>query len=120
MIYTESHEWVQVQEKTATVGVSAWAQKEVGEIVFIQLPKVGESLNNGDLCCVMESTKAAADIYTPLTGTILEVNTKLQENPGLINSHPETEGWIYKISVDEPSELEALMDKNTYYKLVHV
>ena len=92
MFYTQSHEWVRPEGQIAFVGVSKWAQKELGEVVFIQLPEMDKQLKNGDLACVMESTKAAADIYTPLSGKIIEVNDQLSSNPKLINDHPESEG----------------------------
>jgi len=118
MYYTGSHEWVKPQEKIAFVGVSNWAQKELGEVVFIQLPEIGAQLQNGDLACVLESTKAAADIYTPLSGEIIEVNNQLTTNPSLINAHPETKGWVFKIEMQDPSELDDLMSYDVYYKLV--
>ena len=118
MLYTESHEWVKPEEKLAFLGVSKWAQKELGEVVFIQLPEVGKRLETGDFACVLESTKAAADIYTPLSGTIIEVNERLNSNPGLINLQPETEGWVFKIEMEDPSELDVLLSFDLYHKLV--
>ena len=118
MLYTESHEWVKRDGKLAFLGVSKWAQKELGEVVFIQLPEVGKRLKTGDFACVLESTKAAADIYTPLSGTIIEVNERLNSNPTLINLQPETEGWIFKIEMEDPSELDILLSFELYHKLV--
>ncbi len=116
MKYTETHEWIEEQGSAATVGVSDYAQKELGDIVYIELPQKGIQVKAGDVVCVLESTKAAADVYSPVSGTISAVNEKLKEQPELINRSAESEGWIYKIQVSSPQELEKLLDKKEYYK----
>lgn len=116
MKYTESHEWVDLQPgaKIATVGVTNHAQKELGEIVYVELPQIGKSVSGGAEAAVLESTKAAADVYAPISGTIVEVNTRLKEAPELINQSPEKEGWIFKIQPNAPTELQKLMSLTEY------
>lgn len=99
MLYTQSHEWVKTEEGVATVGISAYAQKELGTIVYVECPLVGHSVQKGDIIAVLESTKAAVDVYSPVSGVVLESNTRLQEEPGLINSDPENAGWICRIKL---------------------
>lgn len=114
MKFTESHEWVDLQDGIGTVGVTNYAQEELGDIVYVELPEVGKSLKTGEEAAVLESTKAAADIYTPVSGEILEVNEPLIDAPELINDSPETKGWIFKIKLSNPEELEKLMDLEQY------
>lgn len=116
MNFTETHEWILVIGNEGTVGVSAFAQKELGDIVYIELPKVGKSINKGEEVAVLESTKAAADIYSPVSGTITAVNTALVEKPELVNSSPESDGWIYKINLSKPAEIDSLMNQADYLK----
>lgn len=114
MKYTESHEWIAVENDIGTVGVSDHAQKELGDIVYVELPQVGKQVKAGQEAAVLESTKAAADVYSPASGTILEVNASLNEDSGLINQSPEDRGWIFKIRLSNPTELDQLSDKETY------
>lgn len=114
MKYTESHEWIDVEGEIGTIGVSEHAQKELGEIVYVELPEVGKTVNRGEEAAVLESTKAAADVYSPVSGTIVAVNEALNQDSGLVNSAAESEGWIFKIKLSNPAELEALIDKTTY------
>lgn len=118
MLYTDSHEWVNPQGQVAVVGISQWARNEIGQVVFIQLPERNTKFSKGDLVCVLESTKAAADIYAPISGEIIDVNDQLIEEPKLLNSSPEDEGWIFKLQIHDPKELEELMTQDVYYKLV--
>ena len=118
MKYSESHEWVVIEEEAATVGISDHAQKELGEVVFIQLPSVGDQLQAGQEAVVLESTKAAADIYSPVSGSITAVNTKLNEDPSLLNRSPEEEGWLFKIALDNLDELEPLLERSQYLQLI--
>lgn len=118
MKFTDSHEWIKQEGESALVGVSAYAQKELGDIVYVELPRIGKEVNKGEEAAVLESTKAAADVYAPLSGTILEVNEVLKEKPELINQSPEVQGWIFKIKLSKPSEIDALMDQSTYQKMV--
>lgn len=114
MKFTESHEWIDVKDGVGTVGVTDYAQKELGDIVYVELPEVGKTLNAGDDAAVLESTKAAADIYAPVSGEILEVNESLNDASEMINESPESEGWIFKIKLSNLEELEKLMDLEQY------
>ena len=117
-LYSDTHEWIEVSGSEGVVGVSAHAQKELGEVVYISLPEVGRQVRMGEEVVILESTKAAADIYAPVSGTITAVNTKVKEVPDLLNQYPEGEGWIYKISLTHPEELSTLMSASDYEKLV--
>lgn len=114
MKFTESHEWVAVQGNIATIGVSNHAQKELGDIVYVELPKVGMHVQAGQEAAVLESTKAAADVYAPVSGQITAVNTALNDRSELVNQSPEKEGWLFKIQIDNPDEMQNLMDEKTY------
>lgn len=112
--YTETHEWIEVNGNAATVGITSFAQKELGDIVYVELPKVGAHVKKGEEAAVLESTKAAADVYSPISGTITTVNTVLGEKPELINSSAEQEGWLFKLSIKDTKELDGLMDQDEY------
>lgn len=99
MIYTETHEWMDVKGDTATIGVTDFAQQELGDIVYVELPKLNAEVKKGDEVVVLESTKAAVDLYTPLSGTITEVNTALKEHPDKVNKESQTGGWLFKIKL---------------------
>lgn len=117
MKYTESHEWIEVNKNNiATVGVTEFAQKELGEIVYVELPEVGKEVKAGGEIAVLESTKAAADVYAPVSGKILEVNKQLGTQPEWINRSPQKDGWIVKIQLTNPAELNALLDEKAYRK----
>lgn len=116
--FTDSHEWIEINGQEGIVGVTAYAQKELGEIVFIELPEVGKATAAGEETVILESTKAAADIYAPVSGVILAVNHQLKESPDLLNHSPESEGWIYKISLAKPEEIESLLTQSDYEKVV--
>ena len=116
--FTDSHEWISVDGTIGTVGVTNYAEKELGEIVFVELPSLGIELNAGDEAAVLESTKAASDIYTPVSGKITEVNQALLNQSSLVNSASETEGWIFKIKLSNLSELDSLMDHEKYEILI--
>ncbi len=117
-LFTDTHEWIEVSGNIGTVGVTAHAQKELGEVVYISLPQVGRQVQSGQEVVILESTKAAADIYTPVSGTIVEVNEKVKETPDLLNQYPEDRGWIYKISISEPEQLQTLMSREDYDALI--
>ena len=120
MKFTDSHEWIEdEQNNKVKVGVSKYAQKELGDIVYIELPTVGKKVNAGQEIAVLESTKAAADIYAPASGTIIEVNTLLATQPELVNQDPEGKGWIVKIELADPAELDLLMDQQAYQALLN-
>lgn len=105
MLYTESHEWIKLDGKIGTIGITKEAQKELGEIVFIELPKIGDKLKVKEEFCVLESTKAAIDVCAPASGKVVDVNEMLKRNPSLINQDAEGEGWLCKIELLDPEEL---------------
>jgi glycine cleavage system H protein len=112
--YTPEHEYIRADGDTGTVGISDFAQNQLGDIVFVELPGVGQKLKKGEQAAVVESVKAASEIYAPVSGTVTEVNTVLSGDPGLINSAPAAEGWIFKMTIDSASELDTLMDEAAY------
>jgi glycine cleavage system H protein len=114
MKFSETHEWIQVDNGIGTVGVSDHAQKELGDIVYVELPQVGKEVKAGQEAAVLESTKAAADVYSPATGIIVEVNKELINRSELVNHSPQKEGWIYKIKLSNPTELDTLQDETAY------
>lgn len=116
MKYSETHEWIHVDEDgIGTVGVSAHARKELGEVVYVDLPEVGKRLKQYDEACVLESTKAAADIYTPVSGEIIAVNDLSEKTIDKLNTSPEKEGWLYKVRLDDPLELDDLLSQKDYF-----
>src|SRR6218665_526889 len=112
--YTEDHEYIRVDGATGTVGITNFAQEQLGDIVFVELPVVGTRLKKGDEAAVVESVKAASEIYAPASGLVTEVNTALSADPSLINQSADSDGWIYKITLDDPSELDSLLDDAAY------
>jgi glycine cleavage system H protein len=116
--FTEDHEWIDVDGDIGTVGISDYAQSQLGDIVFVEVPDAGRSLGKGDEAAVVESVKAASDVYSPASGTVLEGNPSLTDEPALVNSDPEGEGWFFKITLSDASELDALMDETAYAAFV--
>lgn len=114
MKFTPTHEWILLDENVATVGITDYAQKELGEIVYVELPRIGHRVSAGDEVAVLESTKAAVDIYSPLSGEIIEVNQELKEKPHLINHSPQLQGWIYKLRLLNSKELTQFMNAEEY------
>lgn len=115
MKYVESHEWIEMETlDIGRVGITNYAQKELGDIVYVELPAIGKSVNAGQEVAVLESTKAAADVYSPVTGLIVAVNPLLQGEPELINHSPEEKGWLYKIQLTNLAEMDLLMDFEAY------
>jgi glycine cleavage system H protein len=113
--YTQEHEWIDTSNpQRATVGITRHAQDALGDVVFVDLPKVGATFKRGDVAGVVESVKAAADLYMPVSGEVVEVNEKLRADPSLANSAPEADGWFFRMRVDDPAELEALLDATGY------
>lgn len=113
--YTKSHEWVREEDDgTVTVGITDHAQGLLGDLVFVELPEIGADMAADDACCVVESVKAASDVYMPISGEIVEVNESLSEEPEIINSSPYDDGWIFKIQPSAEQELDELMDADTY------
>ena len=114
LLYTKDHEWVSIDNGIATVGISNHAQESLGDIVFIELPLVGKSVNVKDEICVVESVKAASDIYAPIDGEIKEVNNSLESDAAIINQDAENTGWIFKMKVSDPSQYDELMTEDDY------
>ncbi len=112
--YTPDHEWLKVEGSTATVGITHHAQDALGDVVFVDLPAVGTTFAAKDIAGVVESVKAAADVYMPVTGEITEVNEALRADPSLANSDPLGAGWFFKVKLSAPAELDALMDETSY------
>lgn len=112
--YSEEHEWVIVEGDIATVGISDFAQEQLGDVVFVELPEVGSTVSRGDEVAVVESVKAASEVYTPLSGEITEINEALADEPGTINESAEGDGWFYKMKMSDPSEVDELMDADAY------
>lgn len=119
MRYTESHEWIQVNGKVGTVGITFYAQKELGGIVSVELPKLGQMVKSKEEICVLESTKAAADVYSPVAGKIIAVNHAVKTDPSLINKNAESDGWIFQIEINDFSEIDHLMSEKEYNSLIH-
>jgi glycine cleavage system H protein len=116
--YTKEHEWVKVEGDAATVGITDYAQKELGDVVFVELPQVGAKVEHMKPFGVIEAVKAVSDLFSPLTGEVTEVNSLLESQSNLINSDPYGQGWIVKIKVEDSKELEALLSSADYRKLV--
>ena len=116
--FTEDHEWVDVDGDIGTVGISGYAQEQLGDIVFVDVPDEGKELTKGDEAAVVESVKAASDVYSPVSGTVIEANASLGDTPGLVNEDPEGDGWFYKLTLADPDELSELMDEIAYQAFV--
>ncbi|MGE4178268.1 MAG: glycine cleavage system protein GcvH [Limisphaerales bacterium] len=112
--YAKSHEWVRLADGTAVVGISDHAQRELTDVVFVELPAVGRRLRAGEACAVVESVKTASDIYSPLSGEVVEVNAGLPGNPGWVNTSPYGEGWFFKLRLSAPAEAESLLSASDY------
>jgi glycine cleavage system H protein len=116
--YTEEHEWVRMDGDVAVVGISAFAQEQLGDVVFVELPEPGKQVARGDEAAVVESVKAASELYAPISGTVVAVNDALAEDPSLVNSDPAGKGWFLKIRPSDPAELDGLMDEAAYRTFV--
>jgi glycine cleavage system H protein len=116
--YTDEHEWIEVDGPSATVGITDYAQSQLGDIVFAEVPAVGAKLSKGGDAAVVESVKAASDVYAPVTGTVTEGNDALADDPALVNSDPEGAGWFFKLTLDDVGELDGLMDAAAYKAFV--
>ena len=115
--FTKDHEYIRVEGATGTVGITPYAQEALGDIVFVELPSVGKVLKKGDEAAVVESVKAASEIYAPVSGTVTEVNSALSGEPGLVNQAPDTTGWMFKIAISDAAELDTLLDADGYAEL---
>jgi len=116
--YSKEHEWVVAEETVATIGITDHAQEQLGEIVYIELPSIGEKVSKDDPFGVVESVKAVSDIYAPVSGTVLEVNEDLAESPEVVNEDPYGDGWLIKVRVSDPADLDDLMDNEEYEQMI--
>lgn len=116
--YTPDHEWLSVENGVATVGITDYAQEQLGDLVFVELPEKGRKLAKGDTAVVVESVKAASDVYAPADGEVTEVNDKLGGEPALVNSAPDGEGWLWKMKLSDEGQLSDLLDRAAYEKLI--
>ena len=114
LYFTKEHEWVRVEGDTATVGISTHAQEQLGDIVFAEVPQQGRRIGKGDEAAVVESVKAASDVYAPVSGEVIEGNQAIADDPALINRDPEGGGWFFKLKLVDPGELHGLMDEDAY------
>lgn len=116
--YTEDHEWIRVEDGIGTVGITDYAQSQLGDVVYVELPDVGKTFAQKDDAAVVESVKAASDVYAPVSGEVVEVNEALADTPGTVNESAGGDGWFYKIKLSEPSELDDLMDEAAYQAFI--
>ena len=112
--FTKEHEWIEVAGDTGTVGITDYAQSQLGDITFVELPEAGRETKSGEAVCVVDSVKAASDVYSPISGTIAEANAALDEEPELVNTSAEGDGWLFRITIADAGELGPLMDKAAY------
>ena len=116
--YSEDHEWVRVEGEIAVIGISDYAQEQLGDVVFVELPEIGRAVAQGDEAAVVESVKAASEVYAPVSGEVVEVNEPLADDPGLVNREPTGGGWFVKVRMSDPAEVEALLDEDAYRNFV--
>ena len=114
LYFTREHEWIRVEGDTATIGISNHAQEQLGDIVFAEVPDAGRRLSKGQEAAVVESVKAASDVYAPVSGEVIEGNQAVADDPALVNTDPEGQGWFFKLKLDNPGELDGLMDEASY------
>ena len=112
--YTEEHEWIRVEGDTATVGITNFAQEQLGDVVFVELPEAGRQVEQGGEAAVVESVKAASDVYAPVSGEVVEANQALVDDSSLVNSDPEGDGWFFRVRLSNTAEVEGLMDADAY------
>lgn len=116
--FSEDHEWIEVEDGLGTVGITDYAQGQLGDITFVDLPEEGAQVAKGDSVAVVDSVKAASDVYTPVSGSIAAVNDALAEQPELVNTDAEVAGWLFRVALSDPAELDVLMDEAAYNKFV--
>jgi glycine cleavage system H protein len=114
MRFTKDHEWIEAAGDVATIGITAYAAEQLGDVVFVELPQIGKTVTVGDAFAVVESVKAASDVYAPVSGQVVEVNAGLPDAPDTINAMPEKDGWFARVQLSNPAELDALMDRAAY------
>ena len=118
LYFTKDHEWISVEGGSATVGITDYAQAQLGDVVFVEVPPAGTQVSKGKEAAVVESVKAASDVYAPVSGEVTEGNAALEADPALVNSSPEDDGWFFKLALSNPSELDGLMDAAAYKAFV--
>ena len=116
--YTDTHEWLKIQDNTVIIGITDHAQSELTDIVFVELPEIGKEITKGDELCVVESVKSVSEIYSPISGKIIDVNKKLDDSPEIINESPYDDGWIVKLELKDKSEINNLLDSNSYKNIL--
>ena len=116
--YTREHEWIRLEGESVIVGITYYAQEQLGDVVFIELPEVGTSYDRGTEVAVVESVKAASDIYAPITGELVQINSALIDRPELVNEDPENDGWFFKMRLSEPDEIDDFMDETDYQNFI--
>jgi glycine cleavage system H protein len=116
--FTQEHEWISVEGDSGTVGITDYAQAQLGDVVFVEVPPSGTQVTKGKEAAVVESVKAASDVYSPVSGTVTEANAALEADPSLVNTSPEEGGWFFKLTLSNPAELEELMDETAYKAFV--
>jgi len=116
--YTKEHEWISVDGDVATIGITAHAAEQLGDVVFVEVPEVGRAVTAGEACAVVESVKAASDVYAPISGEVIEANAELAGRPAAVNEGPEGDGWFFKLRLSNPSELSGLFDRAAYDQFV--
>lgn len=118
--YTKEHEWIRINGTSGFVGITGYAAEQLGDITFVELPKVGREMRQGEILCTIESVKAASDIYAPLSGTVMEVNAALDSAPEIVNRSPDEEGWLVRMEITEPEGLKSLLTRGEYDDYVRV
>ncbi len=116
--FTEEHEWLRVDGDVATIGITSYAQEQLGDVVFVELPEPGRSVAKGAAVAIVESVKAASDVYSPVSGEVLETNQSLLAEPGLVNTDPMGQGWFFKVKLSSAAELDGLMDEGAYQQRI--
>jgi glycine cleavage system H protein len=116
--YTDTHEWIKINNEIARIGITDYAQSEMTDIVFAELPEVGKEIKKGDELCVVESVKSVSEIYSPISGTITNINKQLEDNPEIINENPYDDGWLVEIKINNKNELEDLLEPSDYKKII--
>ena len=117
LYYTKSHEWILIEDNTATIGITDFAQHQLSDLTFVELPEKGIQVSSGDEVAVVESVKAAADVYAPISGEIVDINNSLEDDPEIVNRDAFGEGWIFKISISDESQLDDLLDADSYQEI---
>jgi glycine cleavage system H protein len=116
--YTEDHEWLDINDNIATVGITEHATTQLGDLVYVELPNINDNVSTGDEVAVIESVKAAGEVLAPCNGRIVEVNTALSDDPEMVSNTPESDGWLFKLEISDLSEIEAMLDRDAYEKLL--